>query len=610
MRSIRTIIPVILALALPASAEEFTDALRAYLQRRVEAQKIHIGVVVGLVDEQQSHVVGFGKLDNGTDRDVDGDTLFEIGSVTKPFTSILLQDMVDRGEMALDDPVANYLPASVKVPSRNGKVITLRQLANHMSGLPKVPDNLDGKRADNPYADYTAEKFYAYLSRCDLAHDPGEKSEYSNVGVGLLGHAITLKAGADYESLVTQRICRPLGMESTRITLTPQMKERFVTGHNAFGHSVRSWDIPVLAGAGALRSSANDLLKFVSANLGLTQSSITEAMARTHGQLAWFVSQEPGGAPVISHGGGTAGCAAFVGFDIGRRRGVVVLSNAVGAIDVQGLGMFLLRNEWRRNGIPDSRKPDPSVAYGGQYRRVAVESWRAVGYIAGGALVVLGIVMWRTRRGVRVAMAGIVVVVGVMVALFWWPQEPVPCENEIGIRNEAGRMIAQAIGPNVVLPPGGGELVGGPGKFFERLGGTPIILDPGKSEPDELTMVIGHRAILYKRVSRNPPPAPSVPIPHVRVKLDAKLLDACAGEYQFEAERFSVTLRREGDHLVGWGRGEKVVKGEFGVFPESETKFFLELDGEEVTFVKNDKGEVTGLIHNNHVETVVGKKVR
>src|SRR6185436_693262 len=190
------------AFSLGASAEEFTHALRAFLQQRVEVQKRNVGIVVGIVDEHGSHVVSCGKMDNGTDQEVNGDTLFDIASITKPFTGLLLQDMIERGEMKLDDPVQKYLPASVKMPTRNGKQITLCHLVTHTSGLPHIADNLDPKRPDQTFADYTVEELNAFLSGYPLTRDPGAKAEYSSLGAGLLGHVIALKAGSDYESLI------------------------------------------------------------------------------------------------------------------------------------------------------------------------------------------------------------------------------------------------------------------------------------------------------------------------------------------------------------------------------------------------------------------------
>lgn len=343
-----------------AGAEEFTNAIHACLRQRVEVEKKDVGIVVGIVDEHGSSIVSCGKMDNGTDQPVGGDTLFEIGSFTKTFTTLLLQDMIERGEMKLDDPVARYLPKSVKLPTRQGKEITLLQLATHTSGLPVVPDNLNPSRADNPYADYTVERLYDFLSRYKLTRDPGAKYEYSNLGFGLLGHAIALKAGTNYESLVVNRICRPLKMEGTRITLTPDLKARFAQGHNAFGQRVPSWDVPVLAGAGALRSTANDLLRYVSANLGLAPSSLTPLMEKTHEArfhesadddlgLAWEISRDHEGSKIVWKTGGTAGCRAFVGLNTARRRGVVVLSNSQDFDLVYGLGNCLLDSKWRSN---------------------------------------------------------------------------------------------------------------------------------------------------------------------------------------------------------------------------------------------------------------------
>jgi D-alanyl-D-alanine-carboxypeptidase/D-alanyl-D-alanine-endopeptidase len=132
--------------------------------------------------------------------------------------------MVQRGMMSLDEPVAKYLPASVNMPSRGGKAITLLHLATHTSGLPRLPDNLQPARAENPFAEYAVNDLYAFLSGFELQRDPGAELVYSDTGMGLLGQAIAHTAGTDYESLVIERICRPLGMDSTRITLSPELR--------------------------------------------------------------------------------------------------------------------------------------------------------------------------------------------------------------------------------------------------------------------------------------------------------------------------------------------------------------------------------------------------
>ena len=273
---------VLSAFSFQAAAEDVTNAVVAFLQQRVEVEKRDVGIVVGIVDEDGSRVVSYGKMDNGTDQEVNGDTLFDIASITKPFTGLLLQDMIERGEMKLDDPVQKYLPASVRMPTRNGKEITLLHLVTHTSGLPHIAENLNPKRVDQPFANYTVDELNTFLSGYQLTRDPGTKFEYSSLGAGLLGHVIALKAGTNYEALVVERICRPLKMDSTRITLTPELKSRFATGHNQVGEAVPSWDRETQLGGSALRSTANDLLKFLSANLGLTPSPLTPLMEKTH----------------------------------------------------------------------------------------------------------------------------------------------------------------------------------------------------------------------------------------------------------------------------------------------------------------------------------------
>ena len=164
------------------------DEIREILVKRIDQQKQAVGMVVGVVEPTGRRVVAYGNLASGDARTLDGDTIFEIGSVTKVFTSLLLADMLNRKEVALDDPAAKYLPETVRMPERNGKSITLHDLATHSSGLPRLPSNLKPKDLRNPYADYSVDDLYQFLSGYQLPRDPGSQFEYSNVGAGLLGH--------------------------------------------------------------------------------------------------------------------------------------------------------------------------------------------------------------------------------------------------------------------------------------------------------------------------------------------------------------------------------------------------------------------------------------
>lgn len=325
------------------------SALNAVLQERV-ASKRAVGIVlVALEKGKPARVLTAGTT--GSSVALDGNTVFEIGSVTKVFTTAILADMVQRGEVRLDDPISKYLPATVRVPSRAGKQITLLDLATQSSGLPRLPTNLKPANIANPYADYSVQQLYDFLSGYELTRDIGSKFEYSNLGVGLLGHVLALRAEKSYEALVTERILKPLGMHDTRITFTPAMLAHLAPGHNDAGTVVGNWDLPTLAGAGALRSTANDMLKFLAANLDSTLGPVARALARAHAAirdtdqstmrigLAWL-TVNPFGTPVTWHNGGTGGYHTFIGFDPANNRGVVILANSSPSIDDIGLHML------------------------------------------------------------------------------------------------------------------------------------------------------------------------------------------------------------------------------------------------------------------------------
>jgi D-alanyl-D-alanine-carboxypeptidase/D-alanyl-D-alanine-endopeptidase len=334
-----------------AASELPTDAaIRDNLALRLDRQRDGVGIVVGVIDRDGRRIVAHGRYMRGSRRQVDGDTLFEIGSNTKVFTSLLLSDMARRGEVRLDDPVAKYLPEGVTAPERGGRSITLVDLATHTSGLPRLPTNYAPKDHGNPYVDYAVEQLYAFLSGHTLTRDIGARYEYSNVGVGLLGHALARRCGTTYERLVRDRITGPLGMGDTAITLSPDLKKRLAHGHDEDGRPVPNWDLKeATAGAGALRSTANDLLTFLAAALGYQASPLKPAMDaqlafpmrvaeeaerlplqrpedRTSIGLGWHAIETERGT-VVMHGGGTGGYLTFMGLNLERGWGAVVLTN-------------------------------------------------------------------------------------------------------------------------------------------------------------------------------------------------------------------------------------------------------------------------------------------
>jgi len=295
-------------------------------------------MVAGLLDRPGRRLVSYGQADDNGNRALDGDTVFEIGSVTKVFTALLLTDMVVRGEVALADPMTKYLPAGVKMHELGGRPITLIDLATHTSGIPHKLDNLASADPANPYADFTVDQLYSFLNTYQPRSQPGTHYEYSNVGFGLLGHVLALRAGRSYEDLVVGRVCNPLGLDSTSITLTASMQARLAAGHDFNLNPGRTWDLPTLAGAGALRSTANDMLAFLEACLGRRQNPLTLAMA------GLLDVRRPTGVKTLDAGEGwlitthnddelvwkdglTNAYSSFVGYSTRSGLGVVLMSN-------------------------------------------------------------------------------------------------------------------------------------------------------------------------------------------------------------------------------------------------------------------------------------------
>lgn len=335
----------------PSSPFLSSQQIAEILSERVGERGQAMAVVVGIVEPQGRRIIARGRFSRDDPRPVDGDTLFEIGSVTKVFTTLLLADMANRGELELDDPIEKFLPPEVSAPRRNGKSITLADLASHMSSLPRLPDNMAPADNADPYADYTVEQLHEFLCNHRLAHDIGTHHEYSNVGFGLLGHVLARRAGTGYHQLIQDRIAIPLGMDSTAIALTTALSARLAHGHGSGLVPVANWNLPTLAGAGALRSTVRDLLTFIEAALDSTSPlaaafDLTLSTRRPLGAdtmeigLGWMI-EKAGGEEIVWHNGGTGGYCSFLGFLPKSRRGVVVLANTVTEF-VDNFGRHLL----------------------------------------------------------------------------------------------------------------------------------------------------------------------------------------------------------------------------------------------------------------------------
>ena len=267
-------------------------------------------------------------------------TIFQIGSVTKVFTALLLADMAERGEVRLSDPAARYL-----LGWRDGTgSVTLADLATHASGLPRLPRSLLWSallHPRDPYAHYPAARFVRAARRALRAGSAGSPYLYSNFGYGLLGYLLGRAAGAAYEALVTTRICGPLGLPDTTFMVPGPSQDRMSRGRMAQGYrrgrAVPDWHLGALASAGALYSTAADLARFLQACLtpGATpleptiRATLTPRRPIAGGEigLAWHHARR-GDHRVIWHNGMTGGFSAMVAFDPAQALGVAALANS------------------------------------------------------------------------------------------------------------------------------------------------------------------------------------------------------------------------------------------------------------------------------------------
>jgi len=323
--------------------------------------KSKAAIVIGYVDPNGTRIFSFGNMSTAHNVPVNQNTFFNIGSITKTFTTLLLADMVKQGIVNLNDSIEKFLPSTVKVPQFNGKKITLGELADHTSGLPEWPSNvwLNNTVGDiNP--NYNATQLYQALSDTKLTREPGSQVQYSSFGIGLLGHILSKSADIPYEQLIKDRILDVLGMNDTKITLSQnEVNNRFPVGHIG-GKEIITPIIPtILADSGAFRSTSPDMLKYVSANLGLIHTKLDDAMQLGHliqhssiianpmnysefRGLGWRIITNFG-TETITHTGAINGWNAFAGFIPTKQIGVIAMCSCDSTdADMGSLGFVLL----------------------------------------------------------------------------------------------------------------------------------------------------------------------------------------------------------------------------------------------------------------------------
>ena len=356
------LLPLCLIGSSALAAPTLDDAVR---QRAEELTRtgMHASIVIAVIEGKHSAVYGFGSVHAGKNIKPGADTVYQIGSVTKTMTALLLADAVVDGKVTLEEPVATLLPGYT-VPAFEGKTISLLDLATHYSALPRLPDNFAPKDPANPYADYTDAKQRQFLAAYHLPRATGSAFDYSNIGYAVLGTALATQAGSSYEALLQSRIAVPLGMRSTSNTPTHGMLARLAPGHQLSGEPTPAWDLNVVAPAGGVYSSARDMIAYLQAYmfkplrpyaLAIKPQRPLAPDSDTKIGLAWLLEQQQGQS-YAWHSGQTGGYTSYAAFTTDGKRGVVVLTNTARTVDALGLSALLPGTP-----LPPLKKPQAAI---------------------------------------------------------------------------------------------------------------------------------------------------------------------------------------------------------------------------------------------------------
>nr|WP_290931422.1 serine hydrolase [Haliscomenobacter sp.] len=525
-------------------------------------------IAIGIIDKDGPQYYLFGtKTADG--QPVNEHTIYEIGSISKTFTGILLAQAVLEGKVKADDPAQKHLPTAVKLPTKDGKQITLGHLSDHTSALARMPSNFNPKDPANPYADYTVEQMYTFINGYTLPRDIGSQYEYSNLAQGLLGHILSLKAGTSYEALMLSKIATPLGMKETKITFDDKMKQNLAMGYSQ-GVQVSNWDIPTLAGAGAIRSSVHDMLIYLQANMGLKKSKLYPAMQLAHQArhdkpgggtrvgLGWHISKGTEG-DVIWHNGGTGGYRTFTGFVQETGKGVVVLTNSDKGAD--DLGFHLLNSAAKLMEVKKSALVEIRKTLDAQGADAA----------------------WKAYENVKKDLS------------YTFEEDEF---NNLGYTYLQGGNTKAALvlfKINVTEYPKSANAYDSYGEALMNDGQKEaaienykksLELNPGNTNATDMLakMGVGEASKVFV--------------------VEESVLESYVGVYEL-APNFTITITRTGSQLFGQATGQ----GQFELFAKSATEFFLKVVEAKVTFsVKDGKVESMTLFQGGQV--MPGKKIK
>jgi CubicO group peptidase (beta-lactamase class C family) len=332
---------------LTALDKQVDSAVRPYINLAITT-----GVSIGILRNGKMYFYNYGETAKGNKKLPNQHTIYEIGSISKTFTATLLADAVNSGKISLGDPVSKYLPARIPALEFEGVPVTIKMLSNHSSAIPRMPPNFTAYATDplNPYKNYGLDQLFAMYSTLKLSRTPGTTYEYSNLAVGTLGAILENIQKKSFEQLVVQKICNPLHMNDTRQYIRKGDSARFAKGYSETGKYNGQWDFKMLAAAGALRSTAFDMLLYAKANISTASPSLNKAIQLTHAVtfsdgtnrvgLGWHLLKLDND-DIFFHGGGTGGYRSYLAINPTKKFAVVVLSNT--AVETDELGTVLMK---------------------------------------------------------------------------------------------------------------------------------------------------------------------------------------------------------------------------------------------------------------------------
>ncbi len=362
-----------------ASSQNISDQWVEKAAGPLVTNRVADGLSVGYIEGEHYGIVHLG-TSNRAGKKANNLTVYEIGSISKVFTGLLLADAVVRGEIDLNAAASVTNEAGIRLPSRDGKSIKWIDLATHRSGLPRLPSNLPLTDLKNPYRAYDSKKAAAFLNQYELPRQPGDSHEYSNLGGCVLGYLVAQKAGKTYEQLLRERITEPLRMTDCTVSLSSDQRKRLALPHDKFGSATVPWTFADLPGAGGIRTTMRDMMRFAKAQLTPPTGTLGEAIELAWKQhreadasgpamgLGWIIA---GNGQTRWHNGGTGGSHAALFINRELQCAVVVLCNT-SADEVDQLAMQLIRKaagvetkaeQGERNDAPPKLSPFTAVRF-------------------------------------------------------------------------------------------------------------------------------------------------------------------------------------------------------------------------------------------------------